>query len=126
MSSGIVCTYCGSDDLVKRGKRVNKKKEVQLYYCRECNRRFSEGTSKNKTYDISTIVKTLSLYNSGLTIDAVSERTSVPRSTISNSKFTGKRSTSDLFNLITMPVNLQVLLLILYPIIKTGTARLKK
>ena len=122
MSSGIVCTYCGSDDLVKRGKRVNKKKEVQLYYCRECNRRFSEGTSKNKTYDISTIVKTLSLYNSGLTIDAVSERTSVPRSTISN----WNSEYRDLFNLITMPVNLQVLLLILYPIIKTGTARLKK
>jgi len=86
MSEGAVniCKYCGSENLIKKGKRVNKLKEVQLFLCNECYKRFSSEKFNNKTYDIQTIVKTLSLYNGGHTIDSVFDKTNIPRSTVSN------------------------------------------
>lgn len=80
----INCQYCFSNNIVKRGKRINKLKVVQIFYCKECKKRFTSEKIKNKTYDIQTIVKSISFYNKGLTIDVVSEKTNIPRSTISN------------------------------------------
>ena len=78
------CPNCGSDNLIKKGRRINKNKEVQLFLCKECSKRFTAGKFINKTYNISTIIKTLSLYNSGHTLDAVSAKMQIPRSTVAN------------------------------------------
>ncbi|HBX53786.1 MAG: hypothetical protein A2275_07280 [Bacteroidetes bacterium RIFOXYA12_FULL_35_11] len=99
-----ICPNCGSDKLIKKGRRINKNKEVHLFLCKECNKRFSSEKFKNKTYDISTIVKTLSLYNSGLTIDVVAEKKEIPRSTISN----WQSEYRELFNLIRYAKEIQV------------------
>lgn len=78
------CPNCGSSEVIKKGKRANKNKIVQLFLCKDCNKRFSTEKFKNKTYPISTIVTALSLYNSGLTFAELSEKKGIPRSTISN------------------------------------------
>lgn len=89
------CPFCGSDKLIKKGKRINKNKEVQLFLCRECKKRFTAGKFKNKTYGISTIIKAFSFYNHGFTIDSVSEKMKIPHSTISN----WQKEYRELFNL---------------------------
>ncbi|MBU0488821.1 MAG: hypothetical protein KKD31_12815 [Bacteroidetes bacterium] len=82
--SALTCKNCGSDNVIKKGKRINKYKEVSVFLCKRCNKKFSFQNFNNKTYDIVTIAETLSCYNCGHTIDFVAEKTNIPRSTISN------------------------------------------
>lgn len=76
------CPYCGSSAIIKKGKRQNKFKQVQLYFCKDCDKRFSNEKFKSKTYTISSIVKAISKYNSGLTIEQTAKKTRIPQSTI--------------------------------------------
>ncbi|MBN2894014.1 MAG: helix-turn-helix domain-containing protein [Bacteroidales bacterium] len=78
------CPNCGSKNLIKKGTRKNKLKEVRVYFCKDCLKKFSDSNFINKTYSISQIVKTLSYYNKGLTIKEISEKKSIPTSTIAN------------------------------------------
>ncbi len=78
------CPNCGSKNLIKKGTRKNKLKEVRVYYCKDCMKKFSDSNFTNKTYSIAQIVKTLTYYNKGLTIKKVSEKTNIPSSTIAN------------------------------------------
>ena len=89
------CPYCGSNKIIKKGKRVNKHKSVQLYLCKECHKRFTNETIKNKSYKIENIINALSLYNQGLTIVEISKKTGIPKSTIGN----WKNQYGNLFNL---------------------------
>ncbi len=84
MQSELSCPHCGSKSLMKKGKRQNKKREVQLYFCKDCAKRFTGDKFKNKTYSIKDSVKALSIYNSGLTIEETAAKTKIPRSTIAN------------------------------------------
>ncbi len=79
-----ICPYCGSKKLIKKGIRKNKLKEVQVYSCKDCSKKFSDSNFINKTYSIAQIVKTLPYYNKGLTIKEVSDKTNIPSSTIAN------------------------------------------
>ncbi|MDD2634101.1 MAG: hypothetical protein PHW82_01220 [Bacteroidales bacterium] len=94
-TSTINCPYCGSDKIIKKGKRENKHKSVQLYLCKECKKRFTNEAIKNKSYKIEDVIKTLSLYNQGFTIVEISKKTGIPKSTIGN----WKNQYADLFNL---------------------------
>ncbi len=78
------CPYCGSKSLVKKGKRTNKFKQVQLYLCKDCNKRFTDDKFKSRTHTIVTIVKVLSTYNSGYTIEETAHKTKIPKSTVAN------------------------------------------
>jgi len=83
-NNNINCPYCASKSLIKKGKRENKFKQVQLYLCKDCNKRFTDDKFKNKTYTITDMVKALSVYNGGLTIEETAQKTKIPRSTIAN------------------------------------------
>ncbi len=78
------CPYCASKSIIKKGKRTNKFKQVHLYLCKDCNKRFTDDKFKSKTYPIATVVKALSAYNSGLTIEEVADKVNIPKSTIAN------------------------------------------
>jgi transposase-like protein len=78
------CPNCGSKKLIKKGTRKNKLKEVRVYFCKDCSKKFSDSNFTNKTYSITQIVKSLTYYNKGLTMKEVSEKTDTPTSTISN------------------------------------------
>ena len=38
------CPYCASNEVIQRGTRKNKLQTVQVYSCKKCNRRFSDGS----------------------------------------------------------------------------------
>jgi len=56
------CPYC-SGKIVKRGVRKKKFEEVQIYYCKNCDKRFTSQITKNKTYPLRIILDTLTFYN---------------------------------------------------------------
>lgn len=78
------CPNCGSKNLIKKGTRKNKLKEVRVYFCKDCMKKFSGSNFSNKTYNIVQIIKSLTDYNKGLTIKEVSEKFDIPTSTIAN------------------------------------------
>ena len=66
------CPYCGSEDIVKAGKRYNKYTTKQIYKCNECKRRFIERDGfEYMTYPKEIIVKTLHLYAEGLSLSKI-------------------------------------------------------
>jgi len=93
--SSLNCPYCGSHNVIKKGKRANKYKSIQLYLCKECKKRFSDEFLKNKTYDTKDIINALTLYNKGLTLIEICNKTGIPKSTVSN----WKNQYAKLFNL---------------------------
>lgn len=78
------CPNCGSKKLIKKGIRKNKLKEVQLFFCKDCSKKFTDDNFKNRTYNIAQIVKAITLHNKGFTIEDCSDKTEIPSSTISN------------------------------------------
>lgn len=56
------CLYCQAK-VVKRGIRKKKYETIQIYYCKHCNKRFTSQITKNKTYPLSIIIESLTLYN---------------------------------------------------------------
>lgn len=80
----IYCPNCQSDDTIKRGNRKNKKGEVQIYYCRSCNKKFTKRNNINKTYTMKEIINSLTCYNMGLTFDEINKKMKIPRVTVYN------------------------------------------
>lgn len=66
--SSILCPKCNSDRIVKKGKRKNKFQSFQQYQCKGCKYIFRFNPSKNKTYPIRIILKSISCYNQGNTL----------------------------------------------------------
>jgi putative transposase len=63
----IACPYCKCEDLIQRGKRKNHRGEVQVYGCKNCNRRFTHDLGFNRMkHTPETITLTLDLYFKGL------------------------------------------------------------
>ncbi len=56
------CPYCFGK-IIKRGVRKKKFEEVQIYYCKNCDKRFTSQITKNKTYPLKIILDSLTLYN---------------------------------------------------------------
>ena len=64
------CKYCNGENVVKKGLRRMKRLKKQIYLCRNCGKRFSEGLS-NKRYDAKLILSAVCAYNRGYNCEEV-------------------------------------------------------
>lgn len=65
----MICPYCQSRSVVKRGSRRLLFETVQSYHCKTCNRRFQDKKLKHKSYAPRVIYEALLLYYQGHTLD---------------------------------------------------------
>ena len=83
----IVCPFCGSSEVMKKGKRATQKGIKQLYQCKKCGKRFSEG-DKRFRYPLHLVAEAVSIYNLGYNLEETARivrkryKTRVSRSTI--------------------------------------------
>src|SRR6266403_4907305 len=63
-----VCPRCHSKFTIKKGRRLNRFRVLQVFQCRECLRKFSTAPGKNKTYPPHVILEAVSTYNLGNSI----------------------------------------------------------
>ncbi|MEK6645932.1 MAG: PD-(D/E)XK nuclease family protein [Candidatus Firestonebacteria bacterium] len=57
------CPYCSGKNIIKKGLREKKHEDVQLYFCNDCNKKFTPGITKNKTYPLHLMLDAITLYN---------------------------------------------------------------
>lgn len=69
------CPYCHGTNIIKKGLRRKKLEAVQLFYCYHCQKKFTPGFSKHKTYPLKVILDALTLYNRFYTLQQVSQKT---------------------------------------------------
>ena len=62
------CPQCSSKFTVKKGRRQNRFRILQVFQCRECLYKFTAAAGKNKTYPPRAILETVSTYNLGNSI----------------------------------------------------------
>ena len=69
VDDNVICPQCGSENIIKRGKRQNKTGDVQVWGCKDCEYRFTvdKGFSHMKT-EPKAIMSTLDLYFKGLSL----------------------------------------------------------
>lgn len=70
-SLSVLCPYCGSLNVVKRGVRKKKFENAQLFLCRnaECGRSFTAADSKGRRYPMKIVIEGLNYYNLGLSLE---------------------------------------------------------
>lgn len=68
----LVCKYCGSERIVKRGYRNTQRGKVQRFFCKNCNRKFvvDDGFEKMKSTP-QTVTIALDLYFKGISLRAI-------------------------------------------------------
>jgi hypothetical protein len=59
------CARCNSKFTIKKGRRLNRFRILQVFQCRECLYKFTAAAGKNKTYPPRVILETVSAYNLG-------------------------------------------------------------
>lgn len=59
------CPHCNSRFTIKKGRRLNRYRILQVFQCRECLHKFTIAAGKNKTYTPRVILETVSTYNLG-------------------------------------------------------------
>lgn len=64
------CPYC-EGALVKRGIRQKKLENVQIYFCKKCDRKITPLITKGKTYPLRIIIDSLTLYNRMNSLEAI-------------------------------------------------------
>ena len=57
------CIYCQSRNIVKKGLRKKKHEEIQVYFCKHCEKKFTPSLTRNKTFPLRVILDCLTLYN---------------------------------------------------------------
>ena len=63
---GPPCPECQCANTIRKGKRRNRMRSLQVYQCGECLHRFALGdASKHKSYPLKTILETISTFNRG-------------------------------------------------------------
>jgi len=72
-SEKITCPECNSDTIIKKGKKKNIHQTLQRYKCKDCNKTFTLTPIKGTTYPLRIILKTISTYNLGHTLQKTSE-----------------------------------------------------
>ena len=58
----VKCPYCHGK-VVKKGKRKKKYEEIQVYFCKNCNKKITSLITKHKTYPLRIIMDSITLYN---------------------------------------------------------------
>ncbi len=68
----LVCKYCGSERIVKRGYRDTQKGKVQRFFCKDCKHKFviDDGFEKMKSTP-QTVTIALDLYFKGISLRAI-------------------------------------------------------
>ncbi len=64
----INCSFCGSDKVMKRGKRKTATGTKQRYKCKSCNKRFVPDLVKRTKVDAKMITFVMDLYYKGLSL----------------------------------------------------------
>ncbi|MFH1127051.1 MAG: hypothetical protein ABIG84_07825 [archaeon] len=82
----ILCRYCKSKDIIRKGWQKTKFSAEQLFFCKNCCRKFSTKLMRNKTYSPKIINAAISAYNLGNTFEKAAKAT--------NSRFKTKLSKS--------------------------------
>jgi len=67
----INCKYCGSGNVVKKGKRKTKLALKQIYKCKDCGKKFI-SEQWNKTYPVKVVMQAVSRYNLGYSLEKTS------------------------------------------------------
>ena len=93
MNEKIRCPICGGKHVIKKGKRKTRYRSRQVYYCKNCKKRFVENKLMNKTYPSGVIVNAISYYNLGYTLEEASS--------LVNQRFKVKTSKSSVHNWLT-------------------------
>lgn len=57
------CPYCQGKNIIKKGKRKKQMEEVQLYFCKNCQKKFTSQITKSRTYPLRVILDSITLYN---------------------------------------------------------------
>ena len=65
------CTYCKKKDVIKAGLRNTRQGLIQKYYCKQCNRYFSDKTQPYTQYPFHVMLYALQLYNQGYPLSQV-------------------------------------------------------
>jgi len=63
------CPNCKSKNIIKRGRRKGKFGSEQLYYCKDCGRRFAGRSLEYKMYPARVIFNALNYYNLGCNLN---------------------------------------------------------
>lgn len=63
------CPECNSKKIIKRGKRKGKFGNKQIYYCKNCDRRFVDRSLKHIIHSPQVIYHALNYHNLGYTLD---------------------------------------------------------
>jgi len=69
MEIEIRCPLCKGKKLIKKGRVKTKFGSKQIYYCRDCSKRFADRRLSHKTYGPKVITAALSYYNLGHTLE---------------------------------------------------------
>jgi len=64
----VICPYCKSKNIVKRGIRKKKYRNEQIYFCKQCGKRFVNRSLKHGVYPARVIYNALGYYNIGHTL----------------------------------------------------------
>ena len=59
------CPKCNSTYTVKKGKRRNRLRTLQIFRCAECQHKFTGAAGKHKTYPLKAILDAISTFNLG-------------------------------------------------------------
>ena len=68
-SHSVKCPYCNSKEVIKRGRRKTKYEVRQLFYCKHCQKTFTQQKVKGYSYPLKVILDGISFYNTGWTLE---------------------------------------------------------
>jgi transposase-like protein len=64
------CRFCKSTSIVKRGQRYNEVRKKQLYFCKDCNKKFTQDDGLLKyRHSKKTIMLAVKLYEANSSWD---------------------------------------------------------
>ncbi|PKP58818.1 MAG: hypothetical protein CVT88_06650 [Candidatus Altiarchaeales archaeon HGW-Altiarchaeales-1] len=68
-NKNISCPKCKGENVIRKGRQNTKFGFVQLFYCKDCQRKFAGRGLKNKTYGHGVIMNTINYYDIGNTLE---------------------------------------------------------
>ena len=66
------CPYCRGKNFVKSGVRQKRYSQVQVYYCKDCDKKFTLGPTRHKSFPLRVILDSITYYNRFHTLDETS------------------------------------------------------
>ncbi|MFH1896079.1 MAG: PD-(D/E)XK nuclease family protein [bacterium] len=76
IKTAALCPFCSGSKVVKTGIRSKKHEEVQVYFCKLCQKKFTPGVTKHKTFPLRVILDCITLYNRLNSLDESAQKVS--------------------------------------------------